>query len=151
MKKKEQQMPATVPVFVYGTLKKGFPLNQRYMGNSKFVGTDSASGFVLFSLGFYPAMVKLHCAEIGGNSPECRVLGEVWEVPANEFRDTKRMEEGAGYRTEEITTDSGRRAYAFIFSDIVPGNYSWQNTEDKGHSMRAPVGQVVINQDDLPF
>lgn len=138
---------AYVPVFVYGTLKEGFPLNAHWMDGAKKVGYDSLTGFILVSFGMYPIMGKLH-----GKHEEACVLGEVWQVPVDTFNAVKEMEEAVGYRCEAVVTDAGQRCNAFVYFDVVSGAYSWQKTEDKGHAMRAPIGQVVINKlDDIPF
>jgi gamma-glutamylaminecyclotransferase len=59
-------------VFVYGTLKRG-DCRHRFMAGSKFLGlATTASGFRLFNLGEYPAMVE---DPSGG-----QIEGEVFEV-----------------------------------------------------------------------
>lgn len=143
-----------VPVFVYGTLKEGFPLNAHWMDGAKKVGTDALTGYVLVSFGVYPIMGKLHPAVVttDGAAFDCCVLGEVWQVPIDTFNAVKEMEEAAGYRCDTVVTDSGQRVNAFVYFDVVDGAYSWQHTQDRGHAMRAPVGDVVIQpMNDLPF
>jgi gamma-glutamylcyclotransferase (GGCT)/AIG2-like uncharacterized protein YtfP len=59
-------------VFVYGTLKRG-DCRHRFMAGSKFLGlATTASGYRLFHLGEYPAMVE---DPSGG-----QIEGEVFEV-----------------------------------------------------------------------
>jgi len=61
------------PVFVYGTLKRGFA-NHYLMEGQEFVGeARTAPGFVLHDLGGYPGMVADAAAAEG-------VSGEVWSV-----------------------------------------------------------------------
>lgn len=146
--------PTMIPVFVYGTLKEGFPLNKHWMDGAKKVGNDSLSGYVLVSFGMYPIMGKLHPTVVAGEGAtfDCCVLGEVWMVPLDTFLAVKEMEEGAGYRCENVVTDAGQRCSAFVYFDVVDGAYSWEKTQDRGHQQRGPVGQVVIQSlDDIPF
>lgn len=60
-------------VFVYGTLKR-HGANHRFLAGQQFVGeARTVSGYVLYSLGDYPGMVR---------SPDSThfVNGEVWQV-----------------------------------------------------------------------
>ncbi len=60
-------------VFVYGTLKRGGS-NHHFLAGQAFLGeARTAPGYILFSLGDYPGMVR----RIG---TEDHVLGEVWAV-----------------------------------------------------------------------
>jgi len=58
-------------IFTYGTLKCGFPLND-YLRDQKFIGeAETEPGYILYSLGWFPGMVK---------SGKKSVKGELWEV-----------------------------------------------------------------------
>jgi len=60
-------------VFVYGTLKRGFP-NAHYLKGQRFLGEARTQPiYRLASLGAYPGLWK---PQDGGRS----ILGEVWEV-----------------------------------------------------------------------
>lgn len=70
-------------VFVYGSLKKGFGNHQLLeRGDAKFVGDAQVSGFQLFSLGPFPAVVP-------GNGT---VSGEVYEVGPETLAALDRLE-----------------------------------------------------------
>lgn len=97
-----------IKVFVYGTLKRGQGLNNHYMHNSTFLKTDKVKG-KLYSLGAYPGLRK------GDND----VPGEIFEMPKEDFFDVKRMEEGAGYETEEVTTESGIQVSIFFYKHEI--------------------------------
>ena len=56
-------------IFVYGTLRKGFGLNN-YMDNFKYLGVGKLKGFDMFSNGYFPMIVK------GAGE----VVGEVYEI-----------------------------------------------------------------------
>jgi gamma-glutamylaminecyclotransferase len=61
------------PVFVYGTLKRGGS-NHLFLTRQKFLGeVRTAPGFVLYSLGDYPGMVRAPGDTVG-------VTGELWSV-----------------------------------------------------------------------
>lgn len=147
-----QNKETFVSLFVYGTLKEGFPLFQQgWMDGAKKVGADALTGYMLVSFGMYPIMGKLHQLE-SKNKIDCCVLGEVWQVPTTTFDALKEMEEDAGYRTEQVVTDSGRKVNAFTYFDVVSGAYSWEKTSDQGTSKRMPIGRVEITSlDVVPF
>lgn len=63
-------------VFVYGTLKRGYRLN-KHMSNAKYIAEAKLPG-ILFHLDAFPAMYH-------DNQLSCKVLGEVFEVPASEI------------------------------------------------------------------
>lgn len=58
-------------VFVYGTLKMGYPNHSHYLGNAKLLGTTLVSG-VMFHLGRYPAInLSEQFSHISGEVYEC--------------------------------------------------------------------------------
>ncbi|WP_438482406.1 gamma-glutamylcyclotransferase family protein [Oleiharenicola lentus] len=60
-------------VFVYGTLKRG-GRNQRFMAGQRFITeARTPAGFTLYSLGYYPGMIRDPHDTHG-------VTGELWEV-----------------------------------------------------------------------
>jgi len=59
-------------VFVYGTLKKGYP-NHRYLENSDFMGNATING-TLLDIGSFPALLP---KKEGDNS---QVIGEVYGI-----------------------------------------------------------------------
>ena len=60
-------------IFVYGTLRKGFGLNN-YMDNFKYLGVGKLKGFDMFSNGYFPMIIK------GSGEVVGEVVGEVYEI-----------------------------------------------------------------------
>jgi len=65
-------------LFLYGTLKKGFGLNDLLGDEAKLLDTGYIDGACLFDLGGAPALL---CLKDGYNAGEWRVHGEIWDVP----------------------------------------------------------------------
>ena len=85
----------TYKLFLYGSLRKGMPLNYmlRSVQNKGEKGLTKEL-FSLYSIGDrYPCLVK---------SPNERVVGEVVEVDEKTYNYISEMEKSAGYHTEEI-------------------------------------------------
>lgn len=80
-------------IFVYGSLRKGL-YNYGRCGEMKFVANATLKGYGLFSLGYYPAIVK-DCKD------NHQVIGEVYDVDETVFLRLESMERGAGYNTIE--------------------------------------------------
>ena len=60
-------------IFVYGTLKR-HGSNHRFLAGQQFVGdARTVPGYVLYSLGDYPGMIR-------SSDPSHFVTGEVWQV-----------------------------------------------------------------------
>jgi len=78
--------------------------HKQFIKNSKFISYDSVEG-QMYDLGSYPAYIK----------GEGIVNGEVYEMSNYDFEKIKRMEEGAGYETIEITTNEGRKVLIFSY------------------------------------
>jgi gamma-glutamylcyclotransferase (GGCT)/AIG2-like uncharacterized protein YtfP len=102
------------PVFVYGTLKRGFG-NHHYMAGQSFVGPAStAPGFALYDLGGYPGMVRSPGTATG-------VTGEVWSVDEECLARLDELEgiaEGL-YRRERVPLlgaplEEGAEAYIYL-------------------------------------
>lgn len=99
----------TTKLFVYGTLKKGFPL-QSYLATSKFVSKDEVYG-ELYDLGAFPAFIR------GLPDRTAKIKGEVYDVPTEVFESVKRMEENAGYETSGMLTCGGRAVRIFVYKN----------------------------------
>ena len=136
--------PVTHDVFVYGTLKKDFPNCDYWFktGATQIRAEDTLVGHMLLSLGPYPAMLKVD----GLASDDFAVTGEVWRVEDSVFKYAKAMEEGAGYSTVEVVTESGMRCKAFTMQSVTPGTYAW----DKAPG-RYGGAVVVTDRDNIPF
>lgn len=87
-----------VRVFFYGSLKKGF-YNFRRWGIEKttFLGTTAIGKMRLFHNDAYPAAVP-------DESSPYSLMGEIFDLPEELFKNIERMERGAGY--QEITVET---------------------------------------------
>jgi len=82
-------MKKNIPVFVYGSLRKGMHLHS-YMGKSKLVGFGYVDGYTLHSLGSFPG--------INAGEPDNRLYGELYMVNDEVLADLDHIE---GYRADE--------------------------------------------------
>lgn len=132
-------------LFVYGTLKQGFYNCKHWFatGAKRLKADEVLPGHILISLGHYPAMLKVE----GGITDAFAVKGEVWEVDDSVFLEVKAMEEGAGYSTVEVQTESGVKCKAFTMQTITPGTYNWDYIANS--KTRADV--FVTDRDYIPF
>lgn len=116
------------PVFVYGSLKKDFPLSD-WLKDQDYVGTAVVSGYTLLSLGAYPAMIHT------GREDDA-VNGEYYLVSDNVFQQLRRMEERVGYSTVRVhgkftkaatsaLEASKFTANAWLFGSIQSGVAVW--------------------------
>lgn len=80
----------TKKLFVYGTLKRGFPLGS-CLFDSSFLGTGSLKGLVMYNLGEYPGLYRKTPQNLQSQVPgsgdllvqpetDTEVFGEVFEV-----------------------------------------------------------------------
>jgi gamma-glutamylcyclotransferase (GGCT)/AIG2-like uncharacterized protein YtfP len=105
-------------VFVYGTLKRG-DCRHRFMAGSKFVGlAATASGYRLFHLGEYPAMVQ---DPAGG-----QIEGEVFEVSDATLRRLDEVEGVADTRYVRkpiplVDRFAGMTVEAYLYEGSVRG------------------------------
>lgn len=63
-------------LFVYGTLKRGFTLNEHTIGGDnscRYIGEGKIEGFDMYSNGSYPYIVPVE-------DKSHKVSGEIWEV-----------------------------------------------------------------------
>ncbi len=94
-------------VFVYGTLKRGFPLHHHLRG-ARYLGRAWLRGFVMYDLGWYPAILP----------GEGVVSGELYEVDwATLLLLDEVEEEGEEYerRLLSVELEDGRREEAFVY------------------------------------
>ena len=109
-------------IFVYGTLKDGFP-NHRYLWGCRFIGIDAVNG-KLYNLGAFPGLKA---------SEDGRVSGEVWECPAK-TTETLDFLEGhpTFYKREPTVTVGGIEVQTYYYqgacderSRIESGNWEF--------------------------
>ena len=94
-------------LFVYGTLKRGFRLHS-FLKKARYLGEATLSGFKMYDLGWYPAIVP---------GKGC-VQGELYEVDWKTLLLIDEVEEeGEEYRREllEVELEDGRRLEAFVY------------------------------------
>jgi gamma-glutamylcyclotransferase (GGCT)/AIG2-like uncharacterized protein YtfP len=107
-------------LFVYGTLKRGFPLHH-HLAEARFVAAArTGPGFTLYQLDWYPAMVA---------DPEgAGVSGELFEVPDSLFPVLDEVE-GAPHRyhrlpvaiVERDRLPTAEQALAYVYRQPVLG------------------------------
>jgi len=113
-------MSETFLVFVYGTLKRGFPNHARWMARARLVGrfrTRERYRLVLNGDRFSPCLVD-------GAGQGRRVIGEVFAVDALGLRQLDRLERidrTDGYRRRRIVVDGlgspeeeSRRVFTYL-------------------------------------
>lgn len=98
-------------IFVYGSLKRGFPLHGALLGQQFLGASRTAPGFRLYDVGAFPAMT------VDPDPDGCRMIdGEVYEVDDECLDDLDRIEgEGRLYERVEIELEVGKaQAYLFL-------------------------------------
>ncbi len=122
-------------LFVYGTLKRGFPLHHHING-SRFIGEGILEGYVMYSLGSYPGILPQEGAV---------VKGELYETDARALSRIDRIEEeGSLYKRDlvpaRLRDGIVKRCWVYVLS---PHHFSPEH-EDKIPSgeWRSESGQV---------
>jgi gamma-glutamylcyclotransferase (GGCT)/AIG2-like uncharacterized protein YtfP len=103
-------------LFVYGTLRSGYPHTHRLLGNARFVACGSISG-TLYDLGKYPAVHR-------SKRRNRRVAGEVYELSGSDVEprlsDIDRYE-GPQFRRSrvlvQLNNGKRQRAWAYVLAD----------------------------------
>ena len=100
-------------VFVYGTLKRGFP-NHRVMQHAKaeFIGEATLAGFTMLDLGPFPALIQRE-----GKTPYGELIrGEVYEVA--DIGPLDRLEGYPSfYNRKNVVTEQGDLCWVY-FQDV---------------------------------
>lgn len=118
-------------LFVYGSLKQGFPLSV-HMQRHKFLGEAlTVPGYILYDLGWYPGMKingEYDCSQ--GEMvwvPQGQVKGELWEV--NDFSHLDQVE-GPYFRRIEIKlqTPQKEEVQTYLYGGKAQGQtcFSWE-------------------------
>lgn len=112
-------------LFVYGTLKSGYALNQHTLGSSpgcKKICDGLINGFEMYSNGLYPYIVEV------SDKTKC-VHGEIWEVNSAIMMTELRSIEREYEETEvEVLTDEGvETCIAYVYKNDV--RESWDKIE----------------------
>lgn len=101
-----------IPVFVYGTLKAGGALH-RHLDGGTFLGARELSGFIMFDMGPFPALVRVpDCAS-------CRVRGELWLVTRPRL-DVLDWVEGVPNHYRRIVTETteSEPCYVYVYPTV---------------------------------
>lgn len=106
-------MKNTHLVFVYGTLKRGFP-NHHLLASSKYLGEGKTQNGSLVDLGSFPGFVYDNEEESSG------VCGELYEVTDEVFDDLDNLEEfpilyDRGMMDISMR-ENGRTEYAWVYT-----------------------------------
>ena len=96
-------------VFVYGTLKKGFPNHHYFMQDAKFICNDTISA-KMYNYGNFPAVVL---------DEDSVVSGEVYEVNDATLRDLDRLEGVPRFYNRDFTvphkSPMGEEVHVFVY------------------------------------
>src|SRR3990172_1166524 len=92
------------PLFVYGTLKKGFALHGA-LEDAPFLGDAEVKGFKMYSLGGFPGVVR---DEKAGT-----IKGEIYEVTPRLLRRLDYIE--GAYRRDLYPTTTGKWVGLYVF------------------------------------
>jgi gamma-glutamylcyclotransferase (GGCT)/AIG2-like uncharacterized protein YtfP len=92
------------PLFVYGTLKKGYRLH-RFLEGARFLGDAQLKGFNMYNLGSYPGIVR---DEAAGT-----VSGEIYDVDAPTLRRLDYVE--GGYERQLHVTTDGKWVNVYVY------------------------------------
>jgi gamma-glutamylcyclotransferase (GGCT)/AIG2-like uncharacterized protein YtfP len=103
----------SVPLFVYGTLKRRTPSRRHALLDDARYVTSASMGGVLYDLGEYPGVVR-------GPSSRGRVFGELYEIPDTDAPRVLRAldeYEGDEFTRERVyvTAKGGRRRLAWTY------------------------------------
>lgn len=106
-------------LFVYGTLKRGYPLNAHTLGSDpscKFIEEGTIDGYDMYSNGSYPYIVE----------GKGQVKGEVWEVNNSVMLTQLRSIEREYEETEVlVTTENGSETcLAYVYKNDVRDSWS---------------------------
>lgn len=112
----------TLKVFVYGTLKQGFPNHHLLMEHyAKFISTDTLTGYCMYSAGTFPFITKnlKNLTQI--------VHGEVYEVSKSCLQALDKLEafdltdtKGSLYLRVPITTNNLVSCYTYVGNNFEP-------------------------------
>lgn len=110
-------------VFVYGSLKRGFPLNS-ILATSTFRGVVPLTGFTLHSAGAFPYMVPC----VHGH-----VLGELYDVDKQTLARLDRAEqEGTLYVRRVVGEYKGKEVYSYLAHEVQNTGFAdWTGQPDK--------------------
>jgi len=103
-----------IPIFVYGSLKKGYTLND-LLNNAEFLGNAELEGYDLYEMERYPYPIIIE--------GEHSVMGEVYLVDYTTLCSLNRMECNSGYfsNKKEVTLiDFSKRKALFWYVYRLP-------------------------------
>ncbi|MDG2208223.1 MAG: gamma-glutamylcyclotransferase [Pirellulales bacterium] len=104
----------TVIIFVYGTLKRGFPAHTQLRGSTFLETARTTSQFTLYNCGAWPAMV----AEGHGS-----VNGELFEIPIETLELLDEYEGHPHLFRRTTITLAEHHAEAWLFDRDIPSEW----------------------------
>ena len=112
-------------LFVYGTLKRGYPLGA-WLEGSKFLRLGQIAGMKMYDLGPFPCVVPQELGETSSRNFGQRILGEIFEV-SQETLDL----------LDEVESEMFDRVYYLTTLGMRVNVYIW-------HDDKLPAGATVI-------
>ncbi len=91
-------------IFVYGTLKKGYGLNQ-HLGKDNFICEGRLKGFDMYGNKHYPAIVK------GNNT----INGEIYKVSQEILQILDSIEVNFDREVYEVTGTKGKKHLCYVY------------------------------------
>jgi len=122
-------------VFVYGSLKKGFPL-QGHLLTSDYIGSVPIEGYTLHSAGAFPYMV-----------PCCNgtVLGELYSVPQGILERLDRVEqEGTLYKRIVLGEYEGRAVHSYVAHEVHSVGFAEWDGQSSANDIKEDLYWAVI-------
>jgi gamma-glutamylcyclotransferase (GGCT)/AIG2-like uncharacterized protein YtfP len=98
-------------LFVYGTLRRGYWLHDRFLLNATFIGTGkTVPKFTMFINRVVPTIIS-------GRDDAVEITGEVFDVPSDALSQILSTERLAGYREAWILAklENGQEVQVMIF------------------------------------
>jgi len=120
-------------VFVYGTLKKGFP-NHKLLGkDSKFIGTDTMLG-ALYFLGHRAFPYAFVSTPWFRSATDSRIHGEVYDIDTETVRKLDDLEGHPNHYVRiETKTDKGHNVHVYTASLWTYEHASWMEQIPRGN------------------
>ena len=136
-RQKSRRVAGEIALFVYGTLKRGFPAHH-VLGSAEWIGeTCTAPRYRLVDCGAYPGLV----------TGELAVEGEIYRISAQQLGVLDRFE-GDEYQRGDVTLENGRVVQAYLYQ----AGGKAEQLGDAGNCWRGPRSQfraVVADGPDL--
>lgn len=140
MRQAETTIPSSLPVFVYGTMRRGQRLHQVLARATPLGLARTAAAYNLFDLEAFPAMTE------GGSTT---VTGELWQADKGTMMVIDAIEGHPEFFVrQEIELADGRSAFAWL---LHPGRRDWAIRRiESGDWCRHRSGELKATLPDPP-